>query len=644
MTHPPGTIPSPHTTWTEIAAALALLLAVAGVGLWTGCGEDAVEAPPAGETRPELTLEPVDLGSEEPEHEDLTAPADESEVPDTGGAAALEPAEEASNGVDSGGSAGGAGEEDRLAERRVELQAQGLNALIGTRGEGSSMDAMGGGSGLRVAGGGALRHSARPGGEWNRRDFDTEAYDYTRESSFLAVADKPLSTFSIDVDTASYANVRRFLDGGSLPPTDAVRVEEMINYFSYDYAPPADDTPFATHVEVAGCPWAQEHRLVRVGLKGRQLPVEERPATNLVFLLDVSGSMNDSRKLPLVKDALGMLANQLGENDRVAIVVYAGASGLVLPSTHGGDRQAIRDALRRLKAGGSTNGAAGIELAYETARANFIEGGVNRVVLATDGDFNIGVTDQGELVRLIQDQARSGVFLTVLGFGMGNYKDSTLEKLADEGNGNYAYIDGRAEARKVLVDQVQGTLVTIAKDVKIQVEFNPAQVAHYRLIGYENRLLRDRDFNDDTKDAGDIGAGHTVTALYEVVPRGVELAGPDVDPLRYQQPAEPSAAAGEGELLTLKLRYKQPDGDTSQLLAFPVRDGGRDYAQASADFKFAASVAAFGMLLRSSPHRGTATYDAVLELAGEGAVRDPHGYRSQFLDLVRTSRDLATDS
>ena len=644
MTHRPGTNPSPPTTWTEIAAALALLLAVAGVGLWTGCGEDAVEAHPAADTRPELTLEPVDLGSEELGEEEPSAPEEASEVPDAGEAAALEPADEAASGVDQGGSAEGAGKKDRLTERRAELQSQGLSALIGTSGDGSSIAAMGAGDGLRVGGGRTMLRSARPGGDWNRGDLDTEAYEYTEDNSFLAVTDKPLSTFSIDVDTASYANVRRFLDGGSLPPTDAVRVEEMINYFSYDYAPPTGDTPFATHVEVAGCPWATDHRLVRVGLKGRQLPAEDRPATNLVFLLDVSGSMNDSRKLPLVKDALGMLANQLGVDDRVAIVVYAGASGLVLPSTSGGDRQAIRDAMRRLKAGGSTNGAAGIELAYETARANFIDGGVNRVVLATDGDFNIGVTDQGELVRLVQDQADSGVFLTVLGFGMGNYKDSTLEKLADEGNGNYAYIDGRAEARKVLVDQVQGTLVTIAKDVKIQVEFNPAQVAHYRLIGYENRLLEDRDFNDDSKDAGDIGAGHTVTALYEVVPPGVELAGPDVDPLKYQQVPELSESAAAGELLTLKLRYKQPDGDTSQLLTFPVRDAGRGYAQASADFKFAASVAAFGMLLRSSPHRGTATYDGVLELAGEGAVRDPHGYRAQFIELVRTSRDLAADS
>ncbi len=482
-----------------------------------------------------------------------------------------------------------------------------------------------------------------PSGEegWNRQDFKTESYDHVTDNPFYSVADEPLSTFSIDVDTASYSNVRRMLEGGSMPPAGAVRIEEMVNYFDYDYAAPSGDTPFSSHVEVAGCPWNADHRLARIGLKGWEIPADERPTSNLVFLLDVSGSMNQPNKLPLLKDALGMLTQQLGPNDRVAIAVYAGASGLVLPSTRADDHRAILDAMDRLKAGGSTNGGAGIRLAYDTAMANFVEGGVNRVILATDGDFNVGTTSQSELIDLIEDRAKSGVFLTVLGFGMGNYQDSTLEKIADKGNGNYAYIDTRNEARKVLVEQISGTLVTIAKDVKIQVEFNPAQVGHYRLIGYENRILAAQDFNDDTKDAGEIGAGHTVTALYEIVPAGVELKVPGVDPLKYQQPGRPTAAASSGELLTLKLRYKEPDGDTSRLLTFPITDSGSSYAGASADFKFAASVAAFGMLLRDSPYKGTASFDGVVELAGEGAVRDHHGYRAEFIELVKKARGYA---
>jgi len=490
------------------------------------------------------------------------------------------------------------------------------------------------------------------GGEWAgvgeiptlpgryRQHFDTEAYDELVHNPYESVSSEPLSTFSIDVDTASYANVRRFLDGGSLPPVGSVRIEEMVNYFSYDYAPPAGDDPFSAHVEVAGCPWAPDHRLARIGLKGWEIGADERPASNLVFLLDVSGSMNNPNKLPLLKQAMKLLVQQLGRRDRVAIVVYAGASGLVLDSTSCSNPRAIEAALDRLSAGGSTNGGAGIQLAYDTAAAHFIDGGVNRVILATDGDFNVGTTNQGDLIRLIEDKAKSGVFLTVLGFGMGNYKDSTLEKLADKGNGNYAYIDTELEARKVLVEQISGTLVTIAKDVKIQVEFNPAQVAHYRLIGYENRLLAAEDFNDDTKDAGEIGAGHTVTALYELVPPGVELNTPGVDPLKYQKAGGATEATRSGELMTLKLRYKQPDGDTSKLLVFPIRDSGNSYAAASADFKFAASVAAFGMILRDSPHRGSATYDAVIELAGEGAVRDDHGYRAEFLSLIHKARRL----
>ncbi len=471
-------------------------------------------------------------------------------------------------------------------------------------------------------------------------DLNTEAYDRIEDNRFLQVSNNPLSTFSIDVDTASYANIRRFLQRGMLPPKDAVRIEEMLNYFSYNYPVPSGEGPFSASVEVAQAPWKLEHRLVRIGLKGQELEMEQRPSSNLVFLLDVSGSMRSANKLPLLKNAMRLLVNRLSEDDRVAIVVYAGASGLVLPSTSSVQKERILAALENLEAGGSTNGGSGIRLAYQTAVSNFISGGVNRVILATDGDFNVGTTNQGDLTRLIEDKAESGVFLTVLGFGMGNYKDSTLEKLADMGNGNYAYIDTINEARKVLVDEINSTLVTIAKDVKIQIEFNPLQVSAYRLIGYENRLLRKEDFNDDTKDAGEIGAGHTVTALYEIVPAGKGLQIPGVDPLRYQTPMSTTDVAQDGELLTLKLRYKQPDGQTSRLLEFPVRDGDKAYSQASQDFKFAAAVASFGMILRQSPYQGNGTLAAVLELAEEGKGNDPHGYRGEFLELVKQARTL----
>jgi len=470
-----------------------------------------------------------------------------------------------------------------------------------------------------------------------------DRYDRVVDNAFKTVKDHPLSTFSIDVDTAAYANVRRFLlQEGRLPPPDAVRIEELINYFDYDYAGPDDDVPFAAHIEAAGCPWQPEHRLVRIGLKGKEVASEERPASNLVFLLDVSGSMNSPDKLPLLKQGMKMLAEQVREQDRVAIVVYAGSEGLVLPSTSGENRQAILDALDRLEAGGSTNGGAGIELAYRTARENFIEGGVNRVLLCTDGDFNVGTTSQGDLIRMVEEKATSGVFLSVLGFGRGNLNDAMMESISNKGNGNYAYIDGPTEAQKVLVDQIGGTLVTIAKDVKIQVEFNPAQVSAYRLIGYENRILAAEDFNDDKKDAGEIGAGHTVTALYEVVPAGVKIDTPSVDPLKYQPTAEPSEPSEQSdEMLTLKLRYKQPDADHSQLLEFPLVDGGKSFSAAGTDVQFAAAVASFGMLLRDSPHRGDATYGAVLEIAESAVGADPHGYRAEFLQMVRRAKALA---
>jgi len=471
---------------------------------------------------------------------------------------------------------------------------------------------------------------------------NTESYADLADNPFLAALDNPLSTFSIDVDTASYANVRRFLTENQLPPPDAVRIEEMINYFSYNYPQPKGSVPFSVNVEIASCPWNAGHRLVRVGLKGREIARDQRPPSNLVFLIDVSGSMDEPAKLPLLKESLKLLTRQLNENDHVSIVVYAGAAGMVLPETSGSNKATILRALDRLQADGSTHGSAGIQLAYETASENFIEGGVNRVILCTDGDFNVGVTSQGDLTRLIQEKAKSKIFLSVLGFGMGNYKDSTMEALADKGNGNYAYIDSLNEGRKVLVEQMSGTLVTIAKDVKIQIEFNPAQVNSYRLIGYENRLLAKEDFNNDKKDAGEIGAGHTVTALYEVVPAGMTPdETPGVDPLKYQRPARPPVVSDSDEMLTLKLRYKQPDGDTSRLLTTPVKDSDKSYARASTDFKFAAAVAEFGMLLRHSPYCGDATMDSAWEHAKSGLGNDPEGYRAEFLTLVETASRLA---
>lgn len=476
-------------------------------------------------------------------------------------------------------------------------------------------------------------------------EFNTETYDHVVDNRFLSVTDNPLSTFSIDVDTASYSNLRRFLTGGQLPPPGAVRIEEMLNYFTYDYPQPADGVPFSVNVEIAECPWKAEHRLVRIGLKGKDVARDKRPVSNLVFLLDVSGSMQESNKLPLVKTAMRLLIEQLTENDRVAIVVYAGASGLALPSTTADHRSEIFAAIDNLQAGGSTNGAAGIELAYQVATEHFVPQGTNRVILCSDGDFNVGITSQDQLVRLIEDRAKSGVFLSVLGFGMGNYKDSTMEKLADKGNGNYGYIDTLNEARKVFVEQLQGTLITIARDVKIQVEFNPAKASAYRLIGYENRLLAKEDFNDDTKDAGEIGAGHTVTALYEVAPFGTSVSVVSVDPLKYQanpvvlDPVVSNAQHSE-ELLTLKLRYKQPDGDESQKLEVPVVDQDRKFAQASHDFAWATAVAAFGMILRDSEYKGTATLPAVLEIAKSNTGPDRSEYRAEFISLVEAAMRL----
>ena len=431
-------------------------------------------------------------------------------------------------------------------------------------------------------------------------ESDQERYVSKIDNPFKDCSSEALSTFSIDVDTASYANVRRFITRRTRPPVDAVRIEELVNYFQYSYEGPKDDKPFAASLEVASCPWQPKNRLVRVALKGKEIDKEQRPFSNLVFLLDVSGSMNRRNKLPLLKTAFQKLVNQLGENDRVAIVVYAGASGIVLPSTPCDAKTDIMNSLRRLRAGGSTNGGAGLRLAYQVAVDNFIEGGTNRVILATDGDFNVGIRNRSDMVSFIGEKAKSGVFLTVLGFGSGNFNDALLEQVADKGNGNYFYIDSEREATKVLVEQMGGTLVTIAKDVKLQVEFNPRLVASHRLIGYENRVLAHTAFNDDTKDAGEIGAGHTVTALYEITPRGdagelelsenADKAG--VDPLRYQAGGELTKAGKSSEILTLKVRYKKPDGDKSELLTFPCEDSNKSFARAGGEFQFAASVAA----------------------------------------------------
>ncbi len=468
----------------------------------------------------------------------------------------------------------------------------------------------------------------------------TESYQHPGESVFRDPRDEPLSTFSIDVDTASYANVRRFLTSGSLPPPDAVRVEELVNYFRYGDAEPEGPHPVGARVEVATCPWNTANRLVRVGVKAREIH-EQAPPSNLVFLVDVSGSMQPADKLPLLQRGLRMLADQMREEDRVALVTYASNAGVRLDSTCGTEKETIAAAIDGLAAGGSTNGGAGIQQAYAIAAQHFVKGGVNRVILATDGDFNVGVTDRAELVKLIETQAQGGVFLTVLGVGTGNLQDATMEQLADRGNGNYHYLDGLREARKVLVDEMLGTVVTVAKDVKIQVEFNPATVGAYRLIGYENRMLAAADFNDDTKDAGEMGAGHTVTALYEVVPAGAApQAG--VDPLRYQKPPlEETDAARSGELFTLKVRYKLPDAAESTRFEISAKDAGTRYDAASTDMRFAAAVATFGMLLRNSPTTSQTSYDAVLELAQGALGKDEGGLRTEFLDLVLKAKKLS---
>jgi Ca-activated chloride channel family protein len=479
-----------------------------------------------------------------------------------------------------------------------------------------------------------------------------EDYAAIEELGFTRIkdAESATSTFSADVDTASYSNIRRFLNQGQLPPADAVRIEELVNYFTYDYEEPAGKHPFAAEVEMASCPWQPKHRLARIGIRAASLDADERPPMNLVFLIDVSGSMRPANKLPLLKRAMKTLVKNLNEEDRVAMVTYAGSSGLVLDSTPVSDRQSILEALDRLNSGGSTAGASGIKLAYEVAREHFDDDAMNRVILCTDGDFNVGTTNNDELLSLIRKRSNEGIFLNIYGFGMGNIKDDRLEKLSNEGNGTYGYIDNYQEAQKVFGEQLEGTLATVAKDVKFQLEFNPQAVAAYRLIGYENRILAREDFNDDTKDAGEVGAGHTVTALYEIVPVGVEGTVADVDPHRYIEEGESGTkktslwerliGGKEEELFFLKIRYKQPDEDSSQLMTFPVKDNDRNYTKASDDFRFAAAVAGFGQLLRGSRYSGELEWDHILEMARGSRGEDNHGHRAEFIRLAETAAEL----
>ena len=467
---------------------------------------------------------------------------------------------------------------------------------------------------------------------------NSESYQKEKESSFLSAKENPLSTFSIDVDTASYANIRRFLKSNQKVPTEAVRIEEMINYFSYDYAPPRNGKPFAVHIEQSGAPWATGHQIVKIGIKGKELETSTRPPSRLVFLIDVSGSMQDANKLPLVKESLKLLTESMTEKDQIAIVTYAGNSGVVLPPTPANQQSRIREALDRLTAGGATHGSAGIESAYEQAQKMFLKEGNNRVIIASDGDFNVGTTSREDLQKLITQKAKSGIFLSVLGFGMGNYKDSTMEMLANKGNGNYAYIDQMSEAKKVFIQDLTGTLFTIAKDVKIQVDFNPSYVRQYRLIGYDNRRLANQDFADDTKDAGEIGAGHTVTAIYEIIP----VNAPQGEISKYQK-AEPAQAVPQdssGEILTVKVRYKTPEGSKSELIEYPVVYKPGKIQDASADLKWVSSVVSFGMILEDSKFKSQATLDQSLELAEQSLRTKRDDFRQEYIELLKKAKSL----
>lgn len=475
-------------------------------------------------------------------------------------------------------------------------------------------------------------------------NYNTENYDHITENGFKKVSDNPLSTFSIDVDAASYSNVRRFLNNNQLPPAGAVRTEEMINYFKYQYLQPTGNEPFSINAELSDCPWNSQNKLLLIGLQGKNIPVDKLPASNLVFLIDVSGSMMDENKLPLVKASMKMLTDQLRENDRISIVVYAGRAGVALPATNGSEKMKIKSAIDALEAGGSTAGGEGIQMAYKIAQQNFMKEGNNRIILCTDGDFNVGVSSDDGLVRLIEQERNKGIYLTVLGYGMGNYKDNKIQQLADKGNGNHAYIDGLSEAKKVLVNEFGGTLFTIAKDVKLQLEFNPALVAGYRLIGYENRILNKEDFNDDKKDAGELGSGHTVTALYEIIPAGVKSPFlKDVDPLKYQDNKKKKASSFNDEMVTIKFRYKAPDGNQSKLIVHSVNNETISFKNVSDNFRFAASVAGFAMLLRDSEYKGNAKFSTILLMAKSSVGKDEEGYRREFISLVKKASGLKND-
>ncbi len=471
---------------------------------------------------------------------------------------------------------------------------------------------------------------------YQQPQHNTEEYDAIHDNAFQEALKNPLSTFSIDVDAASYSNVRRFINSGQRPPKDAVRIEEMVNYFTYDYPQPKNDDPFSVNTEISIAPWNTKHKLVHIGLQGKKIATEKLPPSNLVFLIDVSGSMNDVNKLPLLKSSLKMPVQELRPQDHVAIVVYAGAAGLVLAPTSGENKKQIIDALENLQAGGSTAGGEGINLAYAVAKEHFKKEGNNRIILATDGDFNVGESSNASMERLVEQKRNDGIFLTVLGYGMGNYKDSKMETLADKGNGNYAYIDNITEARKVLVNEFGGTLFTIAKDVKLQIEFNPAKVKAYRLIGYENRMLKSEDFNNDKKDAGELGSGHTVTALYEIIPVGVESEFSPVDNLKYQTNKIDPSAINTKELMTVKLRYKKPNEDISKLIVHPLIDENIALEKTSTNFRWSSSVAAFGMLLRESEYVKGFSYEKVVQMAQNAKGEDTEGYRTEFINMVKS--------
>lgn len=475
-------------------------------------------------------------------------------------------------------------------------------------------------------------------------DWNTENYSAIHENGYKNTFDQPLSTFSVDVDNASYSNIRRMLNMGQLPPVDAVRIEEMINYFNYEYERPAKDAPYSINSELTVCPWNDAHQLLLVGLHAKEMDKSNLPASNLVFLLDVSGSMQSQNKLPLVQSAMRMLVNELRPNDRVAIVVYAGAAGIVLESTTGNQKETILNAIEALSAGGSTAGGEGIQLAYKTAREYFVKGGNNRIILATDGDFNVGVSSTSEMERLVEKERGSGICMTVLGFGMGNIKDDKMEAIADKGNGNYAYIDNIQEARRIFVKEFGGTLFTVAKDVKFQLEFNPQNVKAYRLIGYENRLLNAEDFKDDKKDAGEMGVGHRVTALYEIVPAGSDEKVPNMDELKYQKQKKESIMRFSDELVTIKTRYKTPDGNQSYPIDQVVTSKAIGFSDASENIRFASAVAGFGMLLRNSEYSGTLNYSKVAEIAKKAKGNDEEGYRGEFVRLVKVAESLSRTS